>query len=165
MYVFSRDSYICEASTSLQHDENRETPEQGGPRAGFDPGWADQKGFWCFQASVGSSAINEACPEARRVCFRFETHFQVDFDYLCPIFPAEQLRKRYCKEIMIQMVQIHLGMLFCTETTLSYPEIYCVVLGTLVGPYKPPEPLVSHSESLKPAILAPAFLGFHHVLG
>ena len=29
MYVFSRDSYIGEASTSLEHDENRETPEQG----------------------------------------------------------------------------------------------------------------------------------------
>ena len=29
MYVFSRDSYIGEASTGLELDENRETPEQG----------------------------------------------------------------------------------------------------------------------------------------
>ena len=29
MYVFSRDSYIREASTGLELDENRETPEQG----------------------------------------------------------------------------------------------------------------------------------------
>ena len=129
LYFFSGELY---SQGSLRPTRACKLKNPGARRAGFDPGWADQKGFWCFQASVGSSAINKACPEARRVCFRFETHFQVDFDYLCPIFPAEQLRKRYCKEIMIQMVQIHLGMLFCTETTLSYPEIYCVVLGTLV---------------------------------
>ena len=29
MYVFSRDSYIGETCTGLDHDENRETPEQG----------------------------------------------------------------------------------------------------------------------------------------
>ena len=29
MYVFSGDSYICETSTSLEDDENRESPEQG----------------------------------------------------------------------------------------------------------------------------------------
>ena len=29
MYVFSRDSYIGETCTGLEHDENRETPEQG----------------------------------------------------------------------------------------------------------------------------------------
>ena len=29
MYVFSRDSYIGETCTGLEHDENREMPEQG----------------------------------------------------------------------------------------------------------------------------------------
>ena len=131
LYFFSKELY---SQCSPRPPGSHKLENAGARRAGFAPGRVDQIGFWCFLASKGSPAANHACPEVPGVCFGSEAHSHLDFYHLYSIFSSNLLRRRYYTKIVPKMVQIQLEFWFRTGTTLSWPEIYFLVLGTLVDP-------------------------------
>ena len=60
LYFFSEELY---SQDSLRPPEPPKLQNPGARRAGFDPGRADQNGFWCFQASLSSPTMNQACAD------------------------------------------------------------------------------------------------------
>ena len=132
IYTFSQRSCILSAHRGLQGHTNWKTPEQGGLvllpeesiRLVSDVSWhprAVQRRTTHAQRYPGYVLA------LRHIPTWIFTIFVQYFHRIC--FGGDIIRKS-----VHQMVQIQLEFWFRTGTTLSWPEIHFLVLGTLVGP-------------------------------